>query len=142
MHNEIINSMLTGINANWVCDENIYQWRGEFLDTYFSQRYYFLHEALDLIDNDAHYYIHMVKKIYEYSFNNQLNIDITNPLELFNWYYYLTARDIIYYDNNIQDKIREVRRIQEMEILVPVVLDIIPIYPVKSTVMEYISTTF
>ena len=141
MQKEIMNTIMTKLNSNWVCDETVYPWREDFLDTLFLNRYYYLYECLDVIDNDAQTYMGIIKKVVKH-YSNIMEVDITNPLELFNLYYYILAHDMLYNDNNVQDRIHEIRRIQQMNYLVPLVLNTIPIHPVRSTIMTYISSEY
>ena len=136
-----MNTIRANLNTKWVCDERIYHWRDEFLNTFFHPRYYYMHECLDVIDNDAHTYMGIIKKVYKH-YSNVIEIDITNPVQLFNLYYYRLAHDILYHDNNIQDRIEQIRRIQKMKYLVPLILYSTPIYPVMSSIMAYISSEY
>lgn len=139
MENIIINEIMNNLNEGWVHDD--ISWRDDFLDTYFRNIFMYPFECINSIHNDAYTYSTIVHYVFDHTFNNNIDIDIGDTVSLFNMYYYIKAKELLIYDNNIQDKIENIKRIQCMRYVVPLVL-YRTVYPMGPKIIQYISQSF
>jgi hypothetical protein len=137
MNNDIKHIMRLTLHSNWVRDD--YPWQEEYLNTYFDQRYNYIHECLDTIHNSAFEYIRMIHCVMKYSTNYDFDIDLSNPVSTFNIYYYLLAKEILEHDDEIGGIIYNIQRVQKLNYLVPLLLNRLPIHSVQSHICEYLS---
>jgi len=139
MNNDIKNTMKITLNSDWVT--NNYPWEYDYLNTYFNDRYHYIHECLDTIHNSAFEYIRIIHCVTKYS-NNEVCFDITNPVTTFNAYYYLLAKEILTNDDEIGVIIYNIKRIRHLNYLVPRLLYRLPIYPVRTNVLDYLTSEY
>jgi hypothetical protein len=102
------------LNEGWVSDQ--YNWTHDFVNLYCTDWFYTASDCFYAIENNAMMYSSMLY------FNLSHGREYTSTVDMFNVYTYLFALYAIEEHPEIQDRIRNLKRIQQMRKTVPLVL--------------------
>lgn len=133
LNETILNVIQYNLNEGWMSE---YPWKDEFVNLYCTDWFYTTEDCFYAIQNDARVYSNMLY------FTMSNGYDYMSTLEMFNTYTYLYALYAIEEHPEIQDQIRNLKRIQQMRKTVPLVLhrklqsDLVPL------VFNYIGAHF
>lgn len=110
----ILNEIKKHLHEGWISE---YHWIDDFVNVYCTNWFYSASDCFHAIDNDACKYSNMLYFITKHGY------EYTNTVDLFNTYVYLYAVYALNEDPSLLAKIRNLRRIQQMRKVVPLVLN-------------------
>jgi len=109
----ILNEIKNHLHEGWISD---YNWKDDFVNVYCSNWFYSASDCFQAIDNDACMYSSMLYFITKHGY------EYTNTVDLFNTYIYLYALYALNEEPSLLAHIRNLRRIQQMRKVTPLVL--------------------
>jgi hypothetical protein len=111
----LLNEIKQHLHEGWVSDH--YNWKDEFVNVYCTHWFYSASDCFHAIQNDATVYSNMLYFVTKHGY------EYTNTVDLFNTYIYLYALYALNEEPSILQQIRNIRRIQQMRQVVPMVLN-------------------